>query len=292
MGWDVVWLLVAGYINDGLLPGYVTLGPLRRRLKRAPISDRLAMRFALLILIIACGCVALSATAPLVSRRQGLVEKVLTARDFDKWRDRSPSLEPVSFLISISPKLRPYRFHLIPDKADTPVDGRTHHVGRIDISSGELGGIVQTIEVDSTRNASDFIRFFTAQDFNFDGCLDFGLLKDFGAKWGSYSCYLFDPKSGRFVTNALTDELGKISANEMRADPASRLIRCDYLTFEGIISEAYKVEHTHLVLADQKERRKDRKGRFEVVTKRLVNGKMKIVRIERVEDPYKAADAN
>ncbi len=50
---------------------------------------------------------------------------------------------------------------------------------------------------------------FHADDINFDGYLDFSVLTDYAASWGSKSYWVYDPGSGLFVQNELTQELGE-----------------------------------------------------------------------------------
>ena len=50
---------------------------------------------------------------------------------------------------------------------------------------------------------------FHAEDINFDGYLDFSVLTEFAARWGSRSYWVYDPASGLFVQNELTRELSE-----------------------------------------------------------------------------------
>jgi hypothetical protein len=49
--------------------------------------------------------------------------------------------------------------------------------------------------------------------------------RDGGAKWGSRNYYLFHPKSGRFITNALTAELGRVQENGIVLDAKAHEIQ-------------------------------------------------------------------
>lgn len=223
--------------------------------------------------------------------KQDVHRKVLTGADFAHYRvDRGSGHEAVTFVIAINPKLPPYRFHLVPDliasrTLEVPVRGVPvrHHVGRIEISKQGSPEILQTIEVESyALDVSWFIKYFEAQDTNFDGYLDIAALDEFGAKWHSYHYWLFDPASGRFITGDLTAELGKLRASSHQFESKSKTIRVQYLNLdEAVIGETYKIKDGHLVLVGVQERRRDKAGKFEMVTKRVIKGKMKIVKIEK-----------
>jgi hypothetical protein len=159
-------------------------------------------------------------------------DRVLTAEDFENDRvDRGSGKEERTFRIQISPDLPPYVFHLIPDLEGTDSPGSNnprHHVGRIEISRGDPAEIIQTIRVKTHAEVSSFIQFFRASDINFDGYLDIAVLDDFGAKWGSLNYWVFDPPSGRFITNNLTRQIRALKHSQMRLDADLKTITAGF----------------------------------------------------------------
>jgi hypothetical protein len=55
----------------------------------------------------------------------------------------------------------------------------------------------------------DFGAHFAPQDINFDGYLDLSILTDYAGKYSGLSYWVYEPRSGMFVDNALTQELAK-----------------------------------------------------------------------------------
>src|SRR5262249_25651393 len=167
---------------------------------------------------ILCAWIAIATSFPIRSQnieqtdpQRGSRQKPLTAEDFLKYRlDRGSGREERTFFITISGKLPPYRFHLIPNPtADAPGKGR-QNIGGIEISRGRARSILQTIEVQSYAVASWLTQSFMAQDINFDGYLDIAVLDDHGAKWGSHNYWLFDKRTGHFIMNSLARELRRL----------------------------------------------------------------------------------
>ena len=89
------------------------------------------------------------------------------------------------FLLRISEKLTPYRFHLIPNPTEDVRGNGRPNIGRIEISRGSARSILQTIEVQSYADASWSTQSFRAEDINFDGYLDISVLDDHGAICGA-----------------------------------------------------------------------------------------------------------
>src|SRR5262245_52372896 len=127
----------------------------------------------------------------------------------------------------------------------------------------------QTIEINAYPDVSLWISNFHILDVNFDGYADLAALYDFGAKFGSYQFWIFDPKSQRFVQNRLTDELREIRANDHAFDPASKTLHSGYLNFDGgVIGETYQITNDHLVLIEVERRVKDDHGEVRVVKRK------------------------
>jgi len=159
-------------------------------------------------------------------------EKILTAEDFAQNRvprcSGGPTgLEPITMRVSISPTLPPYQFKLKTQPlAARP--GEIHAVGKIEISIPPSGTVVQTIEANSIWDWG-LCQFFTAADVNFDGYLDISFVRDGGAKWASREYYIFEPRSGRYISNALTQDLAKVKENGISFDSHSHEIQAAFM---------------------------------------------------------------
>jgi hypothetical protein len=59
------------------------------------------------------------------------------------------------------------------------------------------------------------------EDLDFDGYTDLAVIREFGAKWGRYQVWRFDPHRRRFVQTRLTRALGRLpnlEANHARQE--------------------------------------------------------------------------
>jgi hypothetical protein len=208
---------------------------------------------------------------------EGHDQKVFTAEDF-KNRTANPKhgSEPVTFLIQINRKLPPYKIQVTPNLNDHRSGGSgpwLDHVGRIVISSQKPSSKAQVIEVKTFAGSDMFVRFFKAEDINFDGYLDIAVVNDYGAKWGRYKYWLFDKKSGRFVTNRLTRKLGRLSYNTIDLNSNDKRIKIGF--FYGVCpqSRTYRILKGELVLTEIEERECEMNG-AKVLIKRPINGKL------------------
>jgi hypothetical protein len=204
---------------------------------------------------------------PADARQAGSAERVLTLDELAKYQQAPDCCrEDVSVVVEIHTGLPMYRFHLLADPSAPARSDAPRRIGRIEVSTQQSPEVLQTIEVESFAEPDTLVRYFEATDVNFDGYTDIRVLKDFGAKWGSYSYYLFDPEAGRFVTNALTKELGTIGANECKFDPATKTIRVGYLLMgEGVVGEVYAIRDGHVVLVEVDKRTKNSAGKYQIV---------------------------
>jgi hypothetical protein len=217
-----------------------------------------------------------------------LRQKVLTADDFRKGQvTRGTGREEVTWMIQIHPKLSPYVFHLIPNLESESILrrrslGRRSSIGHIEISKEPSPSPRQVIDVHSWTDPSWLVNSFMAEDVNFDGYLDFLVADDFGARWESHKVWLFEKQSGRFITNNLTKELGKLRTNRLELDPKSQTIHAHYLNLDaGKIGEVYRVAGGHLVLFQVIERQRDKARGWVVVTKEVRKGKMVVTKVTK-----------
>lgn len=208
------------------------------------------------------------------ARMQIPAKKILRAEDFsDLGLPRGSGLEDVEFVVEINPKLSPYVLHLIPN-SDTQWSGEPRLVGKIEISRIGSPRLLQTIDVNVVADVSWFTRTFCAKDINFDGYLDIMVVSDHGAKWGSYHQWLFDPESGLFITNRLTQQLDELMANTRDWNPESKTLHLGFLNLDQArIGETYRIDNEGLTLIEIEERLKDCDGNFKEVTSKIIDGK-------------------
>jgi hypothetical protein len=183
----------------------------------------------------------------------------------------------VERVVHVSSKLPSYRFVLTPDFAAHRATLDADAIGRIDISLKNSKTVMQTIAVE-TSDASWLTTTFHTLDINFDGYEDFAVMHVTGGKWHSESYWLFDPGSGRYITNALTAELRQLEHNGLTLDPRKREVRIQH--FIGVCTnsfEIYRVENGHLVLMESEIHSPREPGRCEVERRKRVNGKMVLI---------------
>jgi hypothetical protein len=216
-------------------------------------------------------------------------QRVLTADDFKDGRlVAGGPLEEESFWLRVNEKLPPYKIRLIPDATmkDKPgSDNPLHRVGRIEISSGKPGALVQNIEVRTHASVSVFREFFRAADVNLDGFLDIAVVDEFGAKWIRQEFWIFDRGAGRYISNSLTKELHGITHNGIEPHLKSKELVVSQFPQAtprpGRVSETYRIVNGHLVLIGLEEIRATSGGLKLFVRKRL-NGKMRTLETRNV----------
>jgi hypothetical protein len=224
--------------------------------------------------------VALSQPASLSAKQQqGVDPLILTAKDFNLGYNRSSVAgEAVIFKVQIHPKLPAYTLRLVPENESkaTEATEASQLIGRIEVTPGSAAEPKQVIEVKTHALPSMFVGCFTMKDINFDGYLDLGVLDEFGAKWGSYRWWMFEPKSGRFAITALTKELLKVRGN-MELEEAKRKIRNQNFVGTCPQNETYKISGSQLILTEKTERHCEQ----DTVTVRLwkrMKGTMRLVK--------------
>jgi hypothetical protein len=239
------------------------------------------MKFLLFMIVLSLLDIKPPQTSAQGKESHGHDQKALTAEDFkDGKANPKDGSQAVTFLIQINGKLPPYKIRVIPDLTDHSSGGkdpRLHHVGRIVISSEMPSSKDQVIEVETFAVSDMLVRFFKAEDINFDGYLDIAVVNEYGAKWGRYKYWLFDKKSGRFVTNRLTRKLGELSYNTIDLNSNARKIKIGF--FYGVCpqSRTYRILKGELVLMEAEERECEMNG-AKVLIKRRINGKLRPVK--------------
>ena len=189
----------------------------------------------------------------------------------------TPNSNVVIRTVQVSQKSPNYRFVLTRDPAaDNAPQGR-QRVGRIDIFKGSLTAVLQSIEVDGT-DPNWFQSSFHTLDINFDGYLDFAVLYEVGGKYSRDSYWLFDPGSGRFITNALTTELRALMPRELTLDPRKKQIRISLFIGPCLKSfEIYRVKNGHLELMESEMHSPKEPVRCVVETRKRLGGEMVLV---------------
>jgi len=194
------------------------------------------------------------------------------------------------YFIPVLFRVRSNSERLIPDAAvkdNSGANNPPHRVGRIEISTEKSPTPIQTIEVSTRAGVSNFRNSFSVIDVNLDGYLDIAVLDEFGAKWGRQNYWLFDKRSGRYVTNSLTKELCRITHNGIVPHPETKEIEVAHfpalIPRPGKVSERYKIVNGHLVLTRKEEIRSTSKG-LRVFTRKRVNGKMKTIGVKEVSE--------
>ncbi|HQR36472.1 MAG TPA: hypothetical protein PLK30_27350 [Blastocatellia bacterium] len=156
-------------------------------------------------------------------------------------------LKEESRTITVHSSLPPYQLRLVPSNAP-PTNDRAR-VGQIIITRQGDDKPLQTLDSISESGADIFLSFFRVEDINFDGYLDIAAPIGHGAKWMSFNYWVFDAKSGKFISNALTKQLRGLSWNEMTLSPKDRTIHVTHLNLGGEgtwVGEVYKLENNQL----------------------------------------------
>ena len=215
------------------------------------------------------------------------------------WPDPKNALHPVSFQLSVKqggPAFRITVGAFLHQLADRPI-----HAGDIEVARCQDGKRLQLLPILSDQPL-DFGASFHAEDINFDGYLDFSVLTEFGAKWGSRSYWVYDPASGLFVQNALTRELSEncfaaahgecYGASYIDFDPKKHEVLTHHFgignTGCGAGADRYRVENNRLVLIHKEEITKT--GTFlprdcEVTLSDLIGGTMRVTGVRRGGPP-------
>jgi hypothetical protein len=199
----------------------------------------------------------------------------------------------VTYLVRIHPGLPVYRLRLLPDRPGTddepPVgqigNPQLHHVARVEISLADSAAVLQTIDVESVTGAQMLTERFQLVDIDLDGYADLALFREGGGTWGSYTYWLFDPASGRFVRNALSRDLDAIRSNGIVADPAAHTLQAPHLYYGCPLAayDLYAVQDGRLQLIETHSRDLGHEpaDTCVVVVARRVDGRLQRVDVQR-----------
>lgn len=151
--------------------------------------------------------------------------------------DRKPNPLEDTFHVLIHKAIPAYTFHVI------SFNTATNTQGRIEISrDGDLSTKPrQVIPLDPNMRFYDMIPvFFNVQDVNFDGFADIGVPHEGGAKWSSYTYWIFNQKTGNFITTPLSKDLANIGFNFISFDKQKKQLTTDNLAGVGSLRSLYQ----------------------------------------------------
>src|SRR5580658_8604768 len=206
---------------------------------------------------------------------------------------------PLSFKLSVGQGGPAFRITVRPlwqQNASGVILGDDGHAGDIEVAQCQDGKPLQVLRVTADQPI-DFGASFRAEDINFDGYLDFSVLTEFAAKWGSRSYWVYDSGSRLFVENELTRELsencigaewhgGCWKATQIDFDQNKLEIRADYIPIfaicapDGYRGDRYRVKDNRLILVHKEELTSDN---CKLTFSDLVGGTMRVTEIRRFE---------
>ncbi len=178
----------------------------------------------------------------------------------------------------VSSNLPPFRFVLKPDtRSDEGHPAKDVIIGQMEIFRGNSQVLWQRLMMPGVHS-NWLTNSFHSVDVNMDGYRDLAVLYEVAAKWGCHSYWLFEPASGRFVTNALTADLREVTHNGLTFDPAKKELRAS--RFIGVCLnsfDVYRIEHGRLVLQESEMHESRELGRCLVRIQRRVNGELVLI---------------
>lgn len=178
----------------------------------------------------------------------------------------------------VSSNLPPFRLVLKPDtSSDHGKPSTDAIIGQVEIFRGNSQELWQRLMMPGIHS-SWLTNSFHSVDVNMDGYRDLAVLYEVAAKWGCHSFWLFEPASGRFVTNALTADLREVRHNGLTLNPAKKELRASHFIGVCLNSfEVYRIERGRLVLQESEMHEPRDRGRCLVTIRRRVNGKLVLI---------------
>jgi len=161
------------------------------------------------------------------------------------------------------------------------------HVANIEVARCSDGRNIQTLPIVGYYQALT-AHSLHAEDINFDGYLDIGVLAEYGGKFGSESFWVFDPAAGKFVENDITRQLRKLKPNGYEFDARNHEIRIPHLTEPWCrnTEDRYRVEdHDRLVLMHSEDAKGLPEYGCEVVVRDRISSKMRVTKVQRIAMP-------
>ncbi len=190
-----------------------------------------------LLLPLGCGAPASTvdavdrpAPAPLAASPQPSAEAVVTPK---------PSVET---MVRLGPGAAcSFSLHARPDAAGLVT------AAKIDVQCAE-DGKTETLSFRPEAGLTMLRQASHLVDVDFDGYLDLVVLRDFGAKFVEYDVRRFDPATGRFVADGLTERLGKLP--NLTVDRERRRLLSFGIGPSAPYEESFRVERGLLALEE------------------------------------------
>ncbi len=135
--------------------------------------------------------------------------KDLSNRPVLVWHNLGKNIGCASFKIKVHDSLPPYVI-TISGKIDKQGEDEDFTPKKFEIKNKSTGKVIQKIKASWVNSNSKSYDYVQIVDMNFDGYLDFRFLIDRGATGNDwYACFLYDPKTHKFILNELlTDQSG------------------------------------------------------------------------------------
>ena len=144
---------------------------------------------------------------------------IFTETDLENFFAVNRNPHDQTFYLQINKNIPAYTLHVVSFSTSTG------DLGYIEIARGINTKPIQKITLNPNDfRAEDVPLTFTAHDINFDGYLDIGIVVNGGAKWASYQYWIFNPKTGKFVTSALTKDFSNVISNQIKFDTKHKQI--------------------------------------------------------------------
>ncbi len=203
-----------------------------------------------------------------------------------------PGTRTRTFAVAVGAKTKQLLTLRLSAKEPADVRSKTH----VDVAIGPNESVVkQTLSATVDAPAEMVIRTAETIDLNFDGHMDFWLVRDFGAKWAKYEAWVFEPKSGRYVQNVFTREIGQLLNPEI--DPAAHTITTRSLGPSSPSRTVARVERGRMVTIESctfDGSKEASRGRL--VVKKSVQGVLKtlvdeVVSVKPGENPCDKSDS-
>jgi hypothetical protein len=227
--------------------------------------------------VTSCGCAETALDEPPCSRLPAFGPK-------DSLNTANLTVRNKDLSVRVGVREPTFQVRLEPDPTSTLTPDVDSRVGWIRIFSCRTDALVQSLEVTGRGGPESFLRFFEVKDLNFDGYLDLGVQREFGAKWERQTWWVFDPRSERFVSNDLTRALGDISSNGLELDGAKHNILAGHMGDPvcGGTQDIYHVEDgRRLVLMHQETIDPDADGGCTLTTRDRTAGQMQVTSVRR-----------
>lgn len=249
------------------------------------------IRCAIWGLLTAAGLAA-SSGAQTISNPAGRCAGLPSFGSTDSLNQADLQVENKDLRVRVSERGPELRLRLEPDPGwKSATANAIQRTGWIRIFSCDTGALLQSLEAESMGDPEHFLRLFEVKDVNFDGYLDLAVLREYGAKWGSQTWWVFSPVSGTFISNDFTKALGQVSANGLTLDAGRHDIIAPHLTTLtgcGGTQDIYHVEDGRLELIHKEDTHVGPDG-CTLTARDRVNGQMQVTKVQQFPSSHNTA---